>query len=226
MKVPVKLFSDVHEDKSLNDVIKELESEKTKKIFTQEKEEIPPDFDQEKIKELDPDPEPEPEEIETFSKDDPPAKKEKPFMPYDEQAEMLVTAFDSIQQISLPYLAKKQNFTAEERKKVKIVIKKRRSGTALEPEEKLLFEKWIMIKDFEDELPFSEKETKFLINPLAKILEHSHSKLSPGYALIAAAATVTLPRVAMMISLKSDLSDLSGSIEIHEPKLIDLNKHE
>lgn len=204
MQVPI--FQDAIQDNSLADLMAEVKAENVRKDFSQVQErEIPEGFDREAIEEEE---RPEHEEVEEFRQAPPPAIK-KPFMPYDEQAEMLVTAFDSIQQLSLPALAKKINFTPEEKKDLKSIKRKRQiDKQSLTDEEKLLFEKWVMLKDFEDELPFTDKEIKFLVNPLAKLLEQQQAEMKPGQALMVAAATISLPRVAMFMALKYDISEM------------------
>jgi hypothetical protein len=217
MKTPI--FEDAIADNALKDLLNEVKSANVRKEFNGAPKEriITNDFSREQI---------ENEEKENEVKEDikPEApevmepKVKKPFMPYDEQAEMLVVAFDSIQQLSLPALAKKVNLSSEEKTAIKKVLRKRKFDKhSLSKEENLLFDKWAMIKEFEDELPFSEKEIKFLVNPLAKLLEQQQAEMKPGMALMVAAATVTLPRVAMFIALKSDMSEIGNSLEKETP---------
>lgn len=215
MRVPI--FDDVVKDnESLSDLLNEVRQSTPRKEFSQQQQaEIPPDFDKNKIEEERKAAEPEPEK---------PTEPQKPFMPYEEQAEMIVCAFDGIQQIAMPAIAKRQAFNREERKALKLVIKKRKiDAKSLTPEEILIFEKWVMIKEFEDDLEFSEKERKFLINPLSKLLETQHSNMSPGLALIIAAATVTLPRVGAFIALRSDINEI-GNVFEKETKAIENGK--
>ncbi|MDD4699207.1 MAG: hypothetical protein PHV07_02980 [Oscillospiraceae bacterium] len=201
MKVPI--FADAIEDSSLSELLNEVKSENNYKSFDQARERVIPEgFDKEMIAE-----EEKTESLPEKVEEKPLVKK--PFMPYNEQAEMLVTALDSVQQLSLPALAKKMSFTTEEKRELKRIRRKRKiDKNDLTGEEKLLFEKWVMIKDFEEELPFTQKEIKFLSDPLARMLEQSQAEMKPGMALMVAAATVSLPRVAMLFALKSDLSEL------------------
>ncbi len=125
----------------------------------------------------------------------------------------------------MPALAKKTTFTVDEKKALKSVRRKWKfDKNSLSPDEKLLFEKWVLLKEFEDELPFSDKEIKFLVNPLAKLLEQQQAEMKPGQALIVAAATVTLPRVAAFIALRSDMSEIGNTIDKNEPKALDNGK--
>jgi hypothetical protein len=108
MKTPI--FADAIEDNSLIDLLNEVQQEKPRKEFNQEAENktIPDDFDAAAIEQEQHDQEQEQHEIEEANRrPDPPAKK--PFMPYDEQAEMLVALLIAYNNYHCRRLLKKQH---------------------------------------------------------------------------------------------------------------------
>ena len=130
----------------------------------------------------------------------------QPVLDYEEQAELLVTLSDSVQQLAFSKVAEKRYFTADERKTVREIKNKQRKKEPLTDEEKQLYDDWTVYLQFKDLLPYEEKEAEMLRKPLAKVLEQQQSNLDPKTALLLAALMVAAPRVASMAALKSDLN--------------------
>lgn len=130
----------------------------------------------------------------------------QPVLDYEEQAELLVTLSDSVQQLAFSKVAEKRYFTADERKMVREIKNKQRKKEPLTDEEKQLYDDWTVYLQFKDLLPYEEKEAEMLRKPLAKVLEQQQSNLDPKTALLLAALMVAAPRVASMAALKSDLN--------------------
>lgn len=204
MNVPV--FSNAIKDESLAGILSEVRQERTRKEFSDQENRTPitEHFNAEAIqaeKQVEPTP-------------SAPDVKEKPFMAYDEQAEMFVESFDGLQSIGLSALAKKITFTSDEKKMLKDVKKKRVvNKKSLTEAENLLFEKWIMYKDLEENLELDDKQRKFLTKPLAKLLEKSQTEMKPEHALMIAGFTIAASKVSMLIAYKSDVSDMGNAYE-------------
>lgn len=130
----------------------------------------------------------------------------QPVLDYEEQADLLVTLSDSVQQLAFSKMAEKRYFTADERKAVREIKRKMRANEVLTDDEKHLYEEWKMYLEFKDLLPYEEKEAEMLRKPLAKVLEMQQANLDPKTALLLAAAMVAAPRIASMVALKSDLN--------------------
>lgn len=133
-----------------------------------------------------------------------PMPVEKPVLDYDEQADLLVGVVDSVQQIAFSAIGKRKMFTAEERVKIKEVRKKKRKKQELTEDEQELLEAWHDFRDFEEDLPFEEKEAEMIRKPLAKVLEMQAANFDPRTALLLAVAMVTAPRVMMIKELERE----------------------
>lgn len=129
---------------------------------------------------------------------------EKPVLDYDEQADLLVGVVDSVQQIAFSAIGKRKMFTAEERVKIKEVRKKKRKKQELTEDERELLKAWHDFRDFEEDLPFEDKEAEMIRKPLAKVLEMQSANFDPRTALLLAVAMVTAPRVMMIKELERE----------------------
>lgn len=129
---------------------------------------------------------------------------EKPVLDYDEQADLLVGVADSVQQIAFSAIGKRKMFSAEERTKIKEILKKKRKKQELTEEEQELLEAWHEFKDFEETLPFEDKEAEMIRKPLAKVLEMQAANFDPRTALLLAVGMVTAPRVLALKELERE----------------------
>lgn len=139
-------------------------------------------------------------------------KPEKPWMPYKEQAEMFVDALDGFQQLSLNFVAKRSILSKSDLAELRKIRRKRKQDkNSLTVEERELFETWILYKEFEEDIPFTEIEQKYLSKPMARIIEYSEKKMNPWTALMMAAFITMMPRVGALFALKSDVLEIDAS---------------
>lgn len=134
------------------------------------------------------------------------AQMVQPVLDYEEQADLLVTLSDSVQQLAFSKAAERRYFTADERKIIREIKRKQRSNESITEEEKQLYEDWKKYLEFKDLLPYDNKEYEMLRKPLARVLEQQQANLDPKTALLLAALMVAAPRFASMVALKSDLN--------------------
>ena len=131
----------------------------------------------------------------------------KPVLDYEEQAELLVTLSDSMQQLAFAKVAEKRFFSNEERKAIRDIKRRKRNNEGgITAEEERLYADWIKYIEYRELLPYEDKEAEMLRKPLAKLLEQQQSNLDPKTALLLAALMVAAPRFAAMKALQDDLS--------------------
>ena len=131
----------------------------------------------------------------------------KPVLDYEEQAELLVTLSDSMQQLAFAKVAEKRFFSNEERKAIRDIKRRKRNNEGgITAEEERLYADWIKYIEYRELLPYEDKEAEMLRKPLAKLLEQHQSNLDPKTALLLAALMVAAPRFAAMKALQDDLS--------------------
>lgn len=130
----------------------------------------------------------------------------QPVLDYEEQADLLVTLSDSVQQLAFSKVAEKRFFTPDERKAIRDIKRKQRQKEALTPDEQKLYDDWKMYLEYKELLPYEEKEAEMLRKPLAKLLEQQQSNLDPKTALLLAALMIAAPRFASMKALQDDLN--------------------
>lgn len=131
----------------------------------------------------------------------------KPVLDYEEQAELLVTLSDSMQQLAFAKVAEKRFFSSEERKAIRDIKRRKRNNEGgITAEEERLYADWIKYIEYRELLPYEDKEAEMLRKPLAKLLEQQQSNLDPKTALLLAALMVAAPRFAAMKALQDDLS--------------------
>lgn len=131
----------------------------------------------------------------------------KPVLDYEEQAELLVTLSDSMQQLAFAKVAEKRFFSNEERKAIRDIKRRKRNNEGgITAEEERLYADWIKYIEYRELLPYEDKEAEMLRKPLAKLLEQHQSNLDPKTALLLAALMVAAPRFAAMKALQDDLT--------------------
>ena len=131
----------------------------------------------------------------------------KPVLDYEEQAELLVTLSDSMQQLAFAKVAEKRFFSNEERKAIRDIKRRKRNNEGgITAEEERLYADWIKYIEYRELLPYEDKEAEMLRKPLAKLLEQQQSNLDPKTALLLAALMVAAPRFAAMKALQDDLT--------------------
>lgn len=131
----------------------------------------------------------------------------KPVLDYEEQAELLVTLSDSMQQLAFAKVAEKRFFSNEERKAIRDIKRRKRNNEGgITAEEERLYADWIKYIEYRELLPYEDKEAEMLRKPLAKLLEQHQSNLDPKTALLLAALMVAAPRFAAMKALQDDLN--------------------
>lgn len=128
-----------------------------------------------------------------------PAEKEKTFLTDDEyrdNASMVVGTIDALQTLTLPFLYQRAMFTREERMRLKQIKQMQQSDEelVLTEEDQVLLDKYDTFLQLKDSVPFTDMESKMLIDPLAKIFKKYNMSLGPEIMLFTALATVSVPR--------------------------------
>ena len=134
----------------------------------------------------DEEPAPEKNEEKTFLSDD----------EYRDNASMIVGTIDALQTLSLPFLYQRSMFTREERLRLKDIKKMQQSDDelVLTEDDQSLLDKYDTFLQLKDSVPFTDMESKALIDTLAKILKKYNMSLGPEIMLFTALATVSVPR--------------------------------
>ena len=140
----------------------------------------------------DEDPLPEKNEEKTFLSDD----------EYRENASMIVGTIDALQTLTLPFLYQRSMFTREERLRLKEIKKMQQSDEELflTEDDQVLLDKYDTFLQLKDSVPFTDMESKMLIDPLAKIFKKYNMSLGPEIMLFTALATVSIPRFLPLFS--------------------------
>ena len=125
--------------------------------------------------------------------------EEKTFLSDDEyrdNATMVVGTIDALQTLSLPFLYQRSMFTRDERLRLKQIKKMQQSDEELilTEDDQVLLDKYDTFLQLKDSVPFTDMESKMLIDPLAKIFKKYNMSLGPEIMLFTALATVSVPR--------------------------------
>ena len=128
----------------------------------------------------------EPTEQKTFLSDD----------EYRDNASMVLGTIDALQTLTLPFLYQRSMFTRDERLRLKQIKKMQQSEEELilTEEDQILLDKYDTFLQLKDSVPFTDMESKMLIDPLAKIFKKYNMSLGPEIMLFTALATVSVPR--------------------------------
>lgn len=131
--------------------------------------------------------------------------EEKTFLSDDEcreNASMIVGTIDALQTLTLPFLYQRSMFTREERLRLKKIQKMQQSDDeiVLNEDDQSLLDKYDTFLQLKDSVPFTDMESKALIEPLAKILKKYNMSLGPEIMLFTALATVSIPRFLPLFS--------------------------
>jgi len=132
-------------------------------------------------------------------KPSPDKKEEKTFLSDDEyrdNASMVVGTIDALQTLTLPFLYQRAMFTRDERLRLKQIKQMQQSDEELilTEEDQILLDKYDTFLQLKDSVPFTDMESKMLIDPLAKIFKKYNMSLGPEIMLFTALATVSVPR--------------------------------
>lgn len=124
-----------------------------------------------------------------------------PFEKYEQSARNAIMFIDVTQQIFLPWGYKNSLFKPGEFKKAKDLAKKYELAKQLQTDEAFtaadfqLIEKYKQAQDLINRVPFTDKEVKVLLEPLARVFEKYNVTLGPEAVLVSAAAYVIGPRL-------------------------------
>lgn len=123
---------------------------------------------------------------------------------FTEQAHVYVNFLDGIQALFLPSLYRKKLFSPEEIETLPDILQtwehqKRTTPQAAPPE---IVSRYGHFEKYLESLPFSEKEEKLLIKPLAKVLQKYNHAPGVESALIMAAFTVMAPRIIPVLNFR------------------------
>lgn len=130
---------------------------------------------------------------------------EKAAVSYDPEklAQSIVNGTEAIMQAVGPF-AFEMTLPKEDRNNLKILAakyreSKHRKQLELTEEDQKTMVIFLDYSDYEESLPFTDKERASLVEPLTQVLRDAHIETSPTTALIIAACIVMFPRILPLI---------------------------
>ncbi|MFZ4398870.1 MAG: hypothetical protein ACOYO1_02455 [Bacteroidales bacterium] len=153
----------------------------------------PSDFDYDKINEIAQEPAIKAEQIQEKPATPPPT-----FEQYKDEARALVGFISGMSCLFLPTLYRRKLLSKDEYIKGKTLLKRikrdKNAETEFSSDEWDIYEKLLMLDEYEDSLPLDEKETETIAQPLAECMQKWGKKTSPEMRLLFAFGTVFIPR--------------------------------
>lgn len=122
-----------------------------------------------------------------------------------ELASVIIEGIDLLQKKILPALYEKQILKPNEREQIEVIltrfqIKKGKQEIEFTEAELKVLSKANKMREYNESLPLSAEEKKYLSNSLAPVLKNANVEMSPETALLIATATVFAPRILPLIT--------------------------